>query len=241
MTNPSASSLAVLVSGGLDSAVLLGRATRERPQVHPIYIRTGLAWEDVERDYLRRFLEGIRSPSLQPLVTLELPVRDLYGQHWSTTGRGAPDAEAGDEEFFLPGRNVLLLAKTLLWCHMHKVPAVAMAVLDANPFPDATPEFFREFSGVVGRAVGGSVQVETPYRNMTKAEVVALGAGLPLEHTFSCAEPRDGLHCGVCGKCGERGRAFLAAKVSDPTRYASHEWKGKTQRPTGRGAWQSEE
>src|SRR5256885_16328497 len=55
--------LAVLVSGGLDSAVLLGRAARERPAVHPLYVRTGLAWEATELDYLHRFLNAIRTPA----------------------------------------------------------------------------------------------------------------------------------------------------------------------------------
>src|SRR4051812_20970634 len=67
--------LAVLVSGGLDSAVLLGRAARERPAVHPLYVRTGLAWEATELDYLRRFLEAARTPALRPLVVFDLPVR----------------------------------------------------------------------------------------------------------------------------------------------------------------------
>src|SRR5437764_53379 len=41
--------VAVLVSGGLDSAVLLGTAARCQPAVTPLYVRTGLAWEDAER------------------------------------------------------------------------------------------------------------------------------------------------------------------------------------------------
>ncbi|MFO0809865.1 MAG: 7-cyano-7-deazaguanine synthase [Gemmataceae bacterium] len=238
MNAPLKEPLAVLVSGGLDSAVLLGTAAREHTTVHPIFIRSGLVWEDVERAYLDQFLAAIRTQSLAPLTTLELPVRDLYGDHWSTTGRNTPDAEAGDEQFFLPGRNVVLLAKALLWCHLHKVPSVAMAVLAANPFPDATAEFFTTFATAVNRAVGGSVRIETPFAALTKADVVALGRDLPLEHTFSCANPHAGLHCGRCGKCGERGRAFAVAQVPDPTQYASDEWRSKTQRPTNRGAWE---
>jgi 7-cyano-7-deazaguanine synthase len=233
--------LAVLVSGGLDSAVLLGRAARERPAVHPLYVRTGLAWEAAELDFLRRFLDAVRTPALRPLVVFELPVRDLYGEHWSTTGEGVPDAAAPDEEFYLPGRNALLLIKPLLWCHRAGVPAVTLATLAANPFPDATPEFFRDFAGAVNRAVGGAVRVETPYAGLTKAEVVRLGADLPLGHTLSCMNPVDGVHCGVCGKCGERGRAFRAAGVPDPTPYRSREWEQKVQEPSDRGRWAFEE
>ena len=35
-----------------------------------------------------------------------------------------------------------------------------------------------------------------------------LGRDMPLELTFSCIDPRDGLHCGRCNKCAERQEAF---------------------------------
>src|SRR5947209_9300152 len=85
--------LAVLVSGGLDSAILLAEALRERPAVFPLYVRFGLAWEDAECDHLRRFLDAVRTPVLRPLVLLDMPVRDPYGDHWSLTGNGAPGAD----------------------------------------------------------------------------------------------------------------------------------------------------
>src|SRR5438128_858126 len=115
MLNSSATAgpLAVLVSGGLDSAVLLGEALTDRPAVHPIYIRTGSAWESVEMEYLHRFLEALRGPVLAPLTVLDQPVTDLYGLHWSLTGENVPDANSPDEAVFLPGRNVLLQAEAL--------------------------------------------------------------------------------------------------------------------------------
>src|SRR5437879_3002392 len=100
MTSPAASTdrpLAVLVSGGLDSAILVGGATACHPAVFPIYVRTGLVWEEVELAYLRRFLAALAGPGLQPLVVLEQPVADLYGQHWSLTGDDVPDADSPDE------------------------------------------------------------------------------------------------------------------------------------------------
>lgn len=222
---------AVLVSGGLDSAVLLGRLLTDRPAVHPLYVRTGLAWENVELAYLHRFLNALAGPALKPLVIFDLPADDLYDDHWSVTGHGTPDAAAPDEEFYLPGRNLLLLTKPMVWCHLRKVPAVALAVLSANPFPDATPEFFRDFGAAVNRGIDGSVRVETPYRGLSKVDVVKLGRGLPLEHTLSCANPVNAGHCGVCNKCGERGRAFRAAGLPDPARYDSRAWETMTQEP----------
>jgi len=212
--------LAILVSGGLDSAVLLGESLHGHQAVHPLYVRTGLSWEGAELGHLRQFLEAVRCPALQPLQVLDVPVADLYGSHWSITGRGVPDAGSPDEAVFLPGRNVLLLGKALLWCHLRGVPAVALAVLDSNPFPDATPAFFAAFEEAVSRAVAGNLRVLRPYAGLGKTEVVRRGRDLPLGLTFSCIRPASGRHCGQCNKCAERRRAFAAAGMADGTAYA---------------------
>ena len=214
--------LAVLVSGGLDSAILLGEAVRVYPAVHPLYVRTGAAWEEIERGYLHRFLTAVRAPSLRPLVTLDLPVSDLYGAHWSLSGDGVPDADTPDEAVYLPGRNVILLSKALIWCHLNGVPEVATAPLGSNPFPDATDEFYEGFADVVSRAVSGRVRVLRPYATLGlhKLDVLKRGVGMPLEHTFSCIHPVDSLHCGGCNKCAERRQGFTAAALPDPTHYA---------------------
>lgn len=214
-----AESLAVLISGGLDSAILLGDALARGAVVHPLFVRCGLAWEDVEFAYLERFLAALAGTTLSPLKILEQPVRDFYGAHWSITGAGVPSATDADELVFLPGRNVLLLGKALLWCHLSGIPALALGSLQTNPFPDATPEFFGSFTASVNRAVGGRVELRLPFGGMTKTAVMHLGRGLPLEHTFSCIQPRDGLHCGACNKCAERQAAFRSAGMADPTRY----------------------
>src|SRR5947209_15729740 len=86
------SELAVLVSGGLDSAILLGEALQEHRAVHPLYVRNGLYWETEELHHLRHFLKAVSHPGLRPLHVLEVPVADVYGTHWSITGRNVPDA-----------------------------------------------------------------------------------------------------------------------------------------------------
>src|SRR5919109_305756 len=101
---------AVLVSGGLDSAVLLVERTASHSAVYPLFVESGFPWEGAELQHLKRFLDAIHSPPVQPLQVLSLPVTDLYGDHWSLTGRNVPDADSPDSAVFLPGRNVLLLA-----------------------------------------------------------------------------------------------------------------------------------
>jgi 7-cyano-7-deazaguanine synthase len=212
--------LAVLISGGLDSAILLGDALRRQSVIHPIYIRCGLFWEPAELAFLGRYLEALRCQTIRPLTVLQQPAGDLYDNHWSITGRGVPDAHTADESVFLPGRNVLLLSKALLWCHLYRVPALALGSLQTNPFPDATPAFFRGMQDLVNQSVQGDMVIRLPFAGMKKSDVMRLGHGLPLELSFSCINPQDGRHCGTCNKCAERRRAFIDAGMTDPTEYA---------------------
>src|SRR5262249_9348776 len=158
--------------------------------------------------HLQRFLGAWRTKVLQPLRSFKQPVTDLYDNHWSLTGDGVPGAATPDDAVFLPGRNVLLLAKPLLWCHLNGVPELALAPLGSNPFPDATDEFFDGFAAIVNRAVGGRVRVIRPYSALHKRDVLLRGRGMPLGETFSCIQPVDGKHCGECNKCFERQQGF---------------------------------
>jgi 7-cyano-7-deazaguanine synthase len=214
--------LAALVSGGLDSAIMLAEYVRDTV-VHPIYVRCGLAWEEAELAHARQFLAALHLSGVKPLQVLQLPVEDLYTNHWSLTGEGVPGTDTPDEAVFLPGRNVLLLAKAFLWCHLHGVTTLALAPLENNPFPDATPAFFARFQDAANQAVQGSIRILIPYRGLTKVDVLRRGRHLPLQFTFSCIRPVQGRHCGICNKCAERRRAFDAAGIPDPTVYVTEE------------------
>ena len=216
--------VAVLASGGLDSAVLLADLAREEA-VFPIYVAAGLAWEAREQHALRAYLDAIASDNLQPLTILDMPSRGLYGpKHWSVTG-DAPGYEAPDEDVYIPGRNVLLIGVTAVWCALNAVDAIAIGSLDDNPFPDATPAFFNDYGRLLSGALDHPLEVIAPYRQQHKSQIIARFPYLPLRLTLTCMAPieRDGqvLHCGNCNKCRERREAFTAAKVEDLTPYLS--------------------
>jgi 7-cyano-7-deazaguanine synthase len=214
-------SLVVLASGGIDSAVLVADQASKGEVVHPVYVRFGLAWEKIEEEHLRRFLGALPDGRrVQPLVVLDLPVADVYGTHWSVSGVGVPDETTGDEAVYLPGRNLLLLAKTSVWCALHGVERIALGTLRGNPFADSSDEFLSDYRALVAVALGTEVDVVTPFAGLTKTQVLELGNGLPLHHTFSCIAPSGPAHCGRCNKCAERRKAFRDAGVDDLTRYA---------------------
>jgi len=214
--------IAVLASGGLDSCIMVSELLGQARPVQPLYVRSNLVWEQPEIQSLRRYLQEVHSPWLRDLVVLRLPLTDVYGEHWSTSGQGTPAGNSADEAVFLPGRNALLLAKAAVWCQLNDVGELALAPLGTSPFADATQEFFDHAEAMFNcYPATKPLRIMLPFSQFDKRRVMQRGRGYPLELTFSCISPRDGIHCGCCNKCAERRMAFREIGLEDPTRYAS--------------------
>ena len=219
---------AVLLSGGLDSAVLIAHEMREGRAlavhtVQPIYVSTGLAWEASELAMLDRLLAA---PPLRdmaaPLVTLSLAMTDVYTtSHWAVTG-APPAYDTPDEDVYLPGRNIVLLGKAGIYCAQAGIGRLVLGPLAGNPFPDATPEFFASIGRTLSLGLARPIEIAAPFTSMHKHDVIRLGQslGVPFELTLSCMNPTDTRHCGACSKCRERHDAFNEAGIADPTDYA---------------------
>jgi 7-cyano-7-deazaguanine synthase len=187
--------------------------------VVPVYVRSGLRWEQAELSSLVRFLGAVASEGLEGLVVLDEPVALVYGAHWSTGGAGVPASGTPDESVYLPGRNLLLTVKTAIWCRLRAIDALALGSLGSNPFADSTHEFFEKLENVLNEAMGGDLRLLRPFAHLHKTDVLLLGQELPLHLTFSCINPVEGRHCGVCNKCAERKQGFRAAGLADLTSY----------------------
>lgn len=201
----------VLMSGGIDSAVLLRQLLRSGWRAQPLYVRCGLRWEAAEMRWLRRYLRAVRSSRLLPLRVLEVPVRVLYEPHWSLTGRRVPSARSADAAVYLPGRNALLLSAAAIACARQGISTLALGTLGGNPFGDATPRFFARMAQALSLALNHPVRILAPLRRKPKAAWVRAARRLPLQLTFSCLNPRGHRPCGRCNKCAERSRALRQA------------------------------
>lgn len=215
----------VLCSAGLDSAVLVALEACER-LVQPVYVSVGLAWEAAERALLDRLVDALnRAPArhgrIAPAVRLTVGMLDVYpAAHWAV--RGTPPAyDSPDEEVYLEGRNVVLLAKAAVFAARERISRIALGPLAANPFPDATPEFFHTMARALSLGLDRPLEIVTPLSHMHKEDVIKLGAELdvPFELTMSCMNPVGERHCGKCSKCRERHYGFRDAGMEDPTEY----------------------
>ena len=212
----------VLLSGGLDSAVLAAHEA-QTSRVLPVYVSVGLAWEQAELAMLDRLLrDAVFGGRVEPLMRVEFTMRDVYAPtHWAI--RGTPPAyDTPDEDVYLTGRNLVLLTKAGVVAANHDAQRIALGPLAGNPFPDARPAFFEAMSRAMSLGLDHPIEVVTPFLAWQKEDVIKRGVELrvPLEHTLSCMNPAPGpVHCGLCSKCRERRDAFTAAGVYDPTSY----------------------
>jgi 7-cyano-7-deazaguanine synthase len=228
MTTSTSPSTVVLLSGGLDSAVLLAHEA-ETQYVWPVYVRVGLAWEAEELMMLARLLaHPTLSRNVGPLSTVEFTMRDVYApSHWAI--RGEPPAyDTPDEDVYLTGRNLVLLAKAGVIAAMKRAGRIALGPLAGNPFPDARPAFFAAMQRALTLGLDHEMRVAAPFLEWQKEDVIrrGLALGVPLELTLSCMSPVHGgndppRHCGQCSKCRERRDAFAGIGQEDPAVYAA--------------------
>ena len=214
----------VLLSGGLDSAVLAAHEA-QHTRVLPVYVCVGLAWEAAEQAMLEQLLGApVFQDKVDPLVRVEFTMRDIYAPtHWAIAGT-PPAYDTPDRDVYLTGRNLVLLTKAGVVASTHSAHRIALGPLAGNPFPDARREFFASMSTSLSLGLDHEIKVVTPFLDWDKDEVIRRGVELnvPLELTLSCMNPAPGpQHCGLCSKCRERRDAFADAGVADPTHYAN--------------------
>ncbi|HEX6322732.1 MAG TPA: 7-cyano-7-deazaguanine synthase [Vicinamibacterales bacterium] len=213
----------VLLSGGLDSALLIPYIGNAGEPITPVHIRCGYAWEPAEAHCIQRLMKSALAPRLRPLQTIHFDMRDILPPgHWALTGI-APPYDTADEEVYLQGRNITLLSKAAVLASQLKIKKIAIGLLKGNPFPDATPAFLTAMGRALTLGLAADIQIQTPFATWTKADVVkeARRVGLPFDLTMSCMMPIGGRHCGQCSKCRERHDGFVKAAQIDPTDYAT--------------------
>ena len=123
----------------------------------------------------------------------------------------------------VPMRNPIMLsiAAAMAFTDGGGVVIAGMHGGDHALYPDCRPDFVAAMQSMVDHALGDTgVVIHAPFINLTKAEIVTLGAALDVTFgdTWSCYEGGD-IHCGECGTCRERRAAFDEAGIIDPTRY----------------------
>jgi 7-cyano-7-deazaguanine synthase len=208
-----------LVSGGLESTLLLQIALQQGREVYPLYVACGFFWEEQEIDSLKKFLNKFSRPELKNLTIQQKPLRDIFPDLWAYHPERFPDQNSPLGSVYLPGRNLILLLQGSLLAQRYDLQEIWIGVLGKNPYPDATRSFFDAFELLHSQTFKNSIKVQAPFQSLRKGELIGKFPDFPYQLNVTCLRPQGYLHCGNCYKCAERRRAFREASIPDPTEY----------------------
>lgn len=222
----------VLLSGGLDSAVALAVAVRERNlESHAISIDYGQRHR-LELEAATRVAKHLDAASH---TTVRLDLRAIGGSALTSDTPVPKDrAHSGGPSAipvtYVPARNMVFLSLAIGLAEAQGADSVYIGVneVDYSGYPDCRPEFIGAFQraaalGTKAGAEGKPVTLETPLAGCSKAAIITRGSALGVDFslTHSCYDPDpEGFACGRCDSCTIRRDGFVAAGVPDPTKYA---------------------
>jgi 7-cyano-7-deazaguanine synthase len=216
----------VLLSGGLDSATVLGMARARGFVCYALSVHYGQR-HSAELAAARRIAASL---SVREHRIMRVDLAGIGGSALTDAAVALPESPAsGIPVTYVPARNTLLLSLALGWAEVVGAADIFVGVnaVDYSGYPDCRPEFIAAFEHLAQLATKAGVegtrfQIQAPLIRMSKADIIRAGAELGVDFgmTVSCyrAGP-DGAACGKCDSCRLRAAGFAAAGIPDPTRY----------------------
>ena len=212
----------VVFSGGMDSATALWWALREFGDVAAVSFEYGAKHNARELAAAETICKKLAVP--HSVIPLDFIGRTFHSSLLKTGG-AIPEGNYNEENMastVVPFRNGIMLAAAAGLAEDSGFSAVILGnhTGDHAIYPDCRPEFIDGMAKAIETGTGGKVKLLSPFCNMTKSEIAALGAklGVDFSLTWSCYNGRE-KHCGKCGTCRERREAFREAGLPDPTVY----------------------
>ncbi|MBC3972045.1 7-cyano-7-deazaguanine synthase QueC [Xanthomonas translucens] len=216
----------VLLSGGMDSAVVVAIAREQGYAVHALSVSYGQRHTS-ELDAAPRVAAALGAVAHK---TVNVDLRSIGGSAL-TDDIEVPDAGGeGIPVTYVPARNTIMLSVALGWAEVLGATDIFCGVnaVDYSGYPDCRPEFIDAFQALANLATKAGVEgaglcVHAPLQRMSKADIVREGERLGVDFglTVSCYRAdADGRACGHCDACRLRAAGFADAGVADPTRYA---------------------
>ncbi len=216
----------VLLSGGMDSAVVLALARERGLRCHALSVSYG-------QRHTSELAAAARLSTLLGAVAHKIVNVDLrqIGGSALTDDIEVPDhGGAGIPVTYVPARNTIMLSVALGWAEVLGASDLYCGVnaVDYSGYPDCRPAFIEAFERLANLATkaaveGRALRVNAPLMRMSKADIVREGLrlGVDFSATVSCYRADEaGRACGHCDACRLRAEGFRSAGIADPTRYA---------------------
>jgi len=215
----------VLVSGGMDSAVVLAIAKEQGFEPYALSVRYGQRHTS-ELDAADRVSNALGAAAHKTVV---VDLRSIGGSALTDDIDVPETGGPGIPVTYVPARNTIMLSIALGWAEVLGAADLFCGVnaVDYSGYPDCRPEFIAAFDALANVATkagveGAGLHVHAPLMKMSKADIVREGLrlGVDFSQTVSCYQAdAEGRACRHCDACRLRAEGFAAAGVEDPTRY----------------------
>ena len=214
----------VLLSGGLDSSVVLSICRKLSFEIHAISFNYGqrhsielnfAKWQAKKNNVLSHKIFNI----------------DFYGGSALTDNIAVPKnisvekIPKGIPITYVPGRNLVFLSIAAGYAEYLDIDEIFIGVnsIDYSGYPDCRGEFIKMFQKLINfstkKALSGKkFKIKAPLLNLNKGEIVKLGKknDVNFSKTSSCYNPSGHKNCGMCDSCLLRKKGFEEAQLCDP-------------------------
>jgi 7-cyano-7-deazaguanine synthase len=212
----------VVCSGGLDSVVSAAILKSQGFKIHLLHFLYGSRAEEPEAVAVTLVAKALDAAlTLFPLPVYRKEDSPLLDPDSQFAG-GEAGAEFAHE--WVPARNLVLLSVAVAFAEARGYSVVGLGnnLEEAGAYPDNEPEFIARFNAMLPFAVadGKQMRIVMPVGNMMKHEIVAEGhkVGAPMGLTWSCYRAGE-YHCGLCGPCYMRRKAFEINNLPEVIKY----------------------
>lgn len=205
----------VLLSGGMDSAVILFLVKKQNYSINTLVF-------DYSQKHRKEINAAAKLASLAGAGHLCLKVN----LPWSRSSlinpkKSLPEKKrAGVPSTYVSGRNIIFLSYAASYAESVKADSIFIGAhtLDYSGYPDCRENFLDAFAKAINLGIaGGRINICYPFLKKGKKEIIEIGLklGVPFELTWSCYAGGE-KPCLRCDSCRFRTRAFSQLGIKDP-------------------------
>ena len=216
----------VLISGGLDSTVLLHHVIRSlrRSPVHALSFHYGQ--RHVKELECARWQASAAGAAAHRVIDISC-IGEWLKEATTLLSGGAPvpdlkdlnESQLAQPPTYVPNRNMMLLSMAAAYAEAQGIRDVfyGAQAQDEYGYWDCTAAFLERINHVLALNRNRRVAVQAPFVDMKKAETLRLGVSLGVDfaRTWSCYRGSE-IACGTCPTCIEREEAFILNGSVDP-------------------------
>ncbi len=199
----------VLLSGGLDSALMLAMLSKSGKKIMALSFDYGQRHK-VELEYAKKLAGHYKALHRIFQIDPRAVASPLVSSASIPKDRTLVEIEqAGPSPTYVPARNTMFLSFALGQAEIRGAKEIHFGpnAHDKFGYPDCSPEYIAAFQNLLNIASPKGPKLAAPLIHMTKKEIreKAEELNVPIDLTFSCYDPTpEGRHCLRCDACAIR-------------------------------------